>query len=104
MKAKSKVAGWMILLLVFAGPLALAKGPGGGHGHGGDFEGGSPSGFGKGGKQGWQGKSTPPGWSKGQKKGWDGADMPPGLEKKKNGFQKDSADKDAKDEKDKDGN
>ena len=86
MKAKSKVAVGMILLLVFASPLALAKG----HGHGEGFEGGP-------------GESTPPGWSKGEKKGWDGADMPPGLEKKEDGSQKDSADKDAKGEKDEDG-
>ena len=61
--------------ILLNGTLALAKS----HGAGGN---GTPPGFGKGEKKGWQGESKPPGWSKGKKKGWKDAGMPPGLAKK----------------------
>ena len=42
---------------------------------------GTPGGFGKGEKKGWEG-DKPPGWSHGKKKGWKGQGLPPGLAKK----------------------
>ena len=43
---------------------------------------GTPAGFGKGQKEGWNEGTNPPGWSQGDKKGWDEAGSPPGLAKK----------------------
>ncbi len=73
---RKNFAGILVLLMVFAAPLALAKGDkGGGRGHG---DHGHDHGHD-------HGDSTPPGWEHGEKKGWDGADMPPGLLKKEEG-------------------
>ncbi len=79
--------------LCFGGSSALAKGPGGAHGGGVGHDGGTPSGFSKGSKEGWKGGNTPPGWSKGKKKGWQDAKMPPGLAKKSEGTAKAKAGK-----------
>ena len=38
---------------------------------------GSPPGWSKGERKGWEG-NQPPGWSKGKRKGWDGYQVPPG--------------------------
>ena len=61
----------IILSFTLGVPLAFAKGKGGG----------TPEGFGKGEKKGWEG-DKPPGWAQGEKKGWGEAGMPPGLAKK----------------------
>lgn len=53
---------------------------------------GTPPGFNKGKKQGWQSdvppglenRETPPGWNKGKKKGWDKKDRPANDNKDKN--------------------
>ncbi len=57
-----------------------------------EIEHGTPPGWSKGEKKGWDGEETPPGWSKGGKKGWDGEDAPPGFSKgEKNGWDKEEA-------------
>ena len=43
---------------------------------------GTPPGYEKGGKDGWNGGIAPPGHSHGKKKGWKGGTKPPGLAKK----------------------
>jgi len=39
---------------------------------------GSPPGWSKGERTGWDDRRRPPGWTKGKRKGWDGYRVPPG--------------------------
>ena len=60
----------MVSPMVLGSSIALAKNTG------------TPNGFSKGGKNGWQGGTAPRGWSHGNKKGWKGGTSPYGLAKK----------------------
>lgn len=82
MKTQSIPLGLLAVLLILGGPHALAK-----------KGGGSPKGWTKGEKTGWDGNQkppglarkeggAPPGWTQGEKTGWEGGETPPGLAKK----------------------
>jgi len=76
---KDLLAAATVVVVLFAAPIAMAKGPQGvGHGAGPTFTPGVPQNEGAGNSD-WSGAA--PGWSNAeQSKGWDGGQSPPGWD------------------------